>query len=117
MGASVVREQVRVDDAPAVDKLLKPVPDPHVIRSLIERGGRFFHQVWNRQINIDFWFSSNGTTMVCFAIGGLTVQQAASVRRWWHTISEGRADRTADQECLVDIVEAVTGERLPQPEV
>jgi len=112
MIASVVRAQARIDDAAAIATLLKSVPDPQVIRSLIDSGGRFFHQVWNREINIDFWFSSNGTVLVCFAMGGLSVQQAASVRRWWHTISEGRADRVADQECLVDIVEAVTGQRL-----
>src|SRR5689334_8125878 len=115
MIANVVRALARIDDAAALNTLLKSVPDPQVIRSLIARGGRFFHQVWNREINIDFWFSCNGTMLVCFAMGGLTVQQAASVRRWWHTISEDRADRVADLECLIDIVEAVTGQKLTPP--
>lgn len=101
-----------MEDAAGVARLLHSVPDPTVVRSLVAKGGHFFHQVWNRDINIDFWFSCNGRVLVCFAIGGLTVQQAASVRRWWHTISDGRADRVADQEGITDIVEAVTGQKL-----
>ena len=112
MGASIVRSQARVDDEEAVASLLQSVPEPAAVRALIEKGGHFFHQVWNREINIDFWFSCNGKVIICFAIGGLTVQQAASVRRWWYTISDGRADRAADQEGITDIVEAVTGQRF-----
>ena len=112
MGASIVRDQARVDDAAAIARLLRAVPEPAVVRSMVAKGGHFFHQVWNRDINVDFWFSCNGKTLVSFAIGGLTVQQAASVRRWWHTISDGKADRAADQEGITDIVEAVTGQRL-----
>jgi hypothetical protein len=112
MIASIVRDQAQLDDAVGVARLMRPVLDPTALRSLIAKGGQFFHQSWNRDTNVDFWFSCNGKVLVCFAIGGLTVQQAASVRRWWHTISDGRADRAADQEGITDIVEAVTGQRL-----
>ena len=112
MSASIIRDQAGVDDAAGIARLLRSVPDPDAIRALIAKGGHFFHQVWNREINVDFWFSCNGKVLVSFAIGGLTVQQAASVRRWWHTISDGRADRSADQEGITDIVEAVTGQRF-----
>jgi hypothetical protein len=112
MGATIVRDQAPVGDEAAIARLLRSVPEPAVIRSLMAKGEPFFQQVWNREINIDFWFSCNGKILVCFAIGGLSVQQAASVRRWWHTISDGRADRAADQEGITDIVEAVTGQKL-----
>lgn len=112
MSATITRDQALVDDAAAIARLLRSVPEPAVVSALLAKGGHFFHQVWNREINVDFWFSCNGKVVVCFAIGGLTVQQAASVRRWWHTISDGRADRLADQEAITDIVEAVTGQRF-----
>jgi hypothetical protein len=112
MGASIVRDQAGVGDEAAMARLLRSVPEPALIRSLIAKGGHFFHQAWSRENKVDFWFSCNGKILVCFAIGGLTVQQAASVRRWWHTISDGRADRAADQEGIIDIVEAVTGQKL-----
>jgi hypothetical protein len=112
MSASIIRDQARVDDEAGIARMLRSVPDPDAIRSLMAKGTPFFHQIWNREINVDFWFSCNGKVLVSFAIGGLTVQQAASARRWWHTISDGRADRSADQEGITDIVEAITGQKL-----
>jgi hypothetical protein len=76
---SVSGARVHVRDKAAVKALLAPVPDAHLVRRRLKRGGYVQH--WDCALEVDFWVFSNGKTMACLAIEGLSVDEAERSRR------------------------------------
>jgi hypothetical protein len=76
---SVFGARAPISDKPAIKALLAPVPDAHLLRRRLRRGGCAHH--WDPALEVDFWVFSNGKTMACLAIEGLSVEEAVRSRR------------------------------------
>lgn len=96
---SVQRASASLEDAPALDRLLAPLPEASELRPRLT--GQFFARAWDAAAKRDYWVSSDGALVVCFTIEGLTLKQAAAVRVRWDS-QRSRPELTS--ELLADLI-------------
>lgn len=67
-----------INDAPALERLLAPIPKSEQIRALL--GGEFLFQYYDKETRADFWVGSDGTGIHCVSIVDIGLEDAARVR-------------------------------------
>ncbi len=102
--AAVHRADARLDDAAALDRLLKPLPEAEDLRARLS--GPFFARAWDADSQRDHWLASDGVQVTCYTMSGLTLPQAAAVRVRWDAMG-GRRQLTED--VLADLIARQTG--------
>ncbi|HUN25421.1 MAG TPA: hypothetical protein VMU67_03870 [Steroidobacteraceae bacterium] len=100
----VQRAEARLDDAPALARLLERLPEAEDLRARLV--SPFFARAWDTRVRRDHWIQSDGARVTCFTISGVTLAQAAAVRVRWDAM-RGRTELT--EELLADLVAAQTG--------
>jgi AraC-like DNA-binding protein len=103
----VLRADARVDDAPAMTRLLESLPEAGEIRSQLNRN--FFARAWDKSSNRDYWIRSDGRLAACFTVCGLNLKQAAAVRVRWDALASQLA---LSERLLAELVSAETGETV-----
>ncbi len=101
---AVHRADARLDDAAALDRLLKPLPEAEDLRARLS--GLFFARAWDADSQRDHWLASDGVQVTCYTMSGLTLPQAAAVRVRWDAMG-GRCQLTED--VLADLIARQTG--------
>jgi hypothetical protein len=102
-GVTVRHAAAPLTDAAALDRLLEPLPEASELRPRL--AGKFFARAWDAKVQRDYWITSDGTSVVCFTIRGLTLQQAAAVRVRW----DAKRRRKLGTEALADVIAAQIG--------
>lgn len=102
--AAVHRAEARLDDAGALDRLLKPLPEAEDLRARLAEP--FFARAWDAGAQRDHWLASDGACVSCYTLSGLTLAQAAAVRVRWDAM-RGRVELT--EEVLADLIAKETG--------
>lgn len=102
---AVHRDEARLDDHDALERLLGVLPQAEELRARLE--GRFFARAWDADRHVDYWIASDGTRVTCYTLQGLSLQQAAEVRVKWDAL-KGRIELNEDR--LADMVARQTGQ-------
>ena len=103
-GITVRRTEAGVGDGAALDRLLAGLPEADELRPRLHSA--FFARAWDAATQRDHWILSDGASVRCFSIDGLTLRQAASVRVRWDALKD-RGELT--EEGLADLVAGETG--------
>src|SRR5579871_6816060 len=103
-GVTVRHVAAALTDGAALDRLLEPLPEASELRPRL--AGEFFARAWDPKMQRDYWIASDGRSVVCFTIRGLTLKQAAAVRVRWDA---KRARRKLGHEALADVIAAQLG--------
>jgi hypothetical protein len=98
----VFEAAARANDSAALARLLKLVPASLEMGPLLRE--KFFGQVYDRDAKRDYWLGSDGTTVVCVTIAGVTQEDAAKMR----LIFEQRTDRTLNAKMAARVASIVT---------
>jgi hypothetical protein len=102
--ATVQRLEARLDQPVALEELLEPLPESAELRPRLN--AVLFVRAWDAEARRDYWVRSDGNKVVCFALSGLTLQQAAAVRVRWdakHSAAQ------LSEEALADVVAKLIG--------
>ncbi len=102
--ATVQRGEAQLSDGPALDRLLKDLPEAEEVRPRLSEP--FFARAWDSETQRDHWVTSDGERVTCYTISGLTLQQAAAVRVHWDA-RKGRVELSED--VLADLIARQTG--------
>ena len=102
-GASVRRLSAAVDDPLKFGQLLRKLPESEALRPRL--AATFYARAWDPAAECDLWIVSDGLRVDCYVLGGLKLQQAATVRVRWDAKRLEPADLTL--ESLGDIVAKV----------
>ena len=103
-GVSVLRADALLSDSPALDLLLRPLPEAQELRPRL--AAEFFARAWDTELQRDYWVVSDGHRVTCYTVCGLTLKQAAAVRVRWDSL---RRRPTLTQALLADVIAAETG--------
>ncbi len=103
-GVTVRHVAAALTDAVALDRLLEPLPEARELRPRL--ASEFFARAWDAKLQRDYWIASDGSSVVCFTIRGLSLKQAAAVRVRWDA---KRARRKLGHEALADVIAAQLG--------
>ena len=100
----VLRADARVDDVPALTRLLESLPEADELRSHLN--GDFFARAWDKGANRDYWVNSDGTHAACFTVCGLNLKQAAAVRVRWDALAN---QLVLSERVLAELISVETG--------
>jgi len=98
----VFEAAARANDSAALARLLKLVPAALEIRPLLRE--KYFGQVYDTNAKRDYWLGSDGTTVVCVTIAGVTQEDAVKMR----LIFEQRTDHTLNAKIAARVASIVT---------
>jgi hypothetical protein len=102
-GVSVRRLTASLDDPARFGRLLRELPEPEELRPRL--AASFYARAWDPATARDLWIVSDGARVDCYVLGGLKLQEAATVRVRW----DKRRDTTElSVESLADCVAKVT---------
>jgi hypothetical protein len=102
--ATVQRREARLDQPVALERLLGPLPEAAELRPRLSAA--LFVRAWDAGTQCDYWVQSDGTRVVCFALSGLTLQQAAAVRVRWDA---KHSTAHLSEDALADVVAKLIG--------
>ena len=100
--------EARLADDVALANLLASIPLPRSVRPLLRRS--FFGRKWNPVHQIDHWFGSNGTTVVCVKISGATAAATARMRMRFDDLRSASPGLQPSRKILHSLIEAIARE-------
>jgi hypothetical protein len=98
----VFQTAARANDSAALARMLKPVPAFLEIGPSLHE--KFFWQIYDTDTKRDHWLGSDGTTVICVTIAGVTQEDAAKMR----SIFEQQTNRTLTAKMAARVASIVT---------
>jgi hypothetical protein len=107
------RAAARVDDKPAMDRLLSILPRMDV--ELTVPGDGAITRLWDKHTRRDFWLASDGEVIMCITIQGLNAKQSTELRMRFDQLGDER--EFGDIEQLAAVMSSIGVEMDLIPEV
>jgi hypothetical protein len=103
-------EEIRAQlgDEVALAKLLASIPLPHSVRPLLRKP--FFGRKWDCTRELDHWFASDGTTVLCLEISGVSASVALRMRLRFDDLRNASPGLHLSRKVVHGLLEAVARE-------
>jgi hypothetical protein len=98
--------RARVADGGALYRLLEDVPQAEEIRARL--AAPFFTRRWHQLTERSFWIASDGTTVLCLTVSGLSADEMVAV---WVSFDDyrKRSGFTLSAHSLSEVIQAELG--------
>lgn len=77
-----------ISDNAALDDLFAPVPNSAPVRAKLAERTHFRTWYYDKETRRDHWIATNGEVVVCVAIAGLGIEDAAKVRAAYEQVED-----------------------------
>ncbi len=110
MEIRILRADAALNDAEALDKLLEPVVDQLAFRKALAAKEPYLGQLWHEETGREHWIASDGRSVCCLTVSGLTKVQAENVRaRWRQLYIDVGVTPALDEKMVAQVVKQVIG--------
>jgi hypothetical protein len=98
--------RARLDDEQDLAQLLESIPYPSSVRAMLAK--TFFGRRWDANQPCDTWLASDGKSVVCLKICGVTAKQIAAIRFRFDELKSRDAGLQLSRDLISDLAEHVT---------